>query len=340
MSLLGCVILLSIPIVRRPFYEFFLRTHQTLSALLVYALWRHVPSDQSFPRYWLYILLGLYVFLCVVQGCIVVYQNGFLRSGHAQADITREYGAVRLQIRCRRPLKVKAGQHINLWLPSISFWSFLQSHPFVVISWAEKPQNHLDLFIEPRGGWTHELLRHVLNGSATHSPVLFSGPHGKTVCMVGHEIILMIAKDFGIAAQLPYLKRLIHGYNTRQLRARRVHLVWQVRDISKSLKHISFITTKNLTRPDVAIAAQTLLNGALDEDTLDDGWVRQKIPAYLWFLTADYRSSLSRSIANRTTFPANHSGGALMFIQVRPPCKTFLTTKLQKIGRRRSRSNK
>ncbi|EDN92181.1 hypothetical protein SS1G_08043 [Sclerotinia sclerotiorum 1980 UF-70] len=61
----------------------------------------------------------------------------------------------------------------------------------------------------------------------------------------------MVASDFGIAAQLPYLKQLIHGYNTRKLRAQRIHLVWQVRDI----------------------AVQPLLNGALSEDTLDDGWI-------------------------------------------------------------------
>jgi FAD-binding domain len=100
-------------------------------------------------------------------------------------------------------------------MPSISFWSFLQSHPFVVISWAEDPQDHLNLFIEPHRGLTRELLNHAQKGRAKHSPVLFSGPHGKSVCMDDYENILMVASDFEIAAQLPYLKRLIHGYNTR-----------------------------------------------------------------------------------------------------------------------------
>lgn len=52
--------------------------------------------------------------------------------------------------------------------------------------------------------------------------------------MDDYEIILMVASDFGIAAQLPYLKQLIRGYNERRLHARRVHLVWQVRDISET----------------------------------------------------------------------------------------------------------
>jgi len=46
--------------------------------------------------------------------------------------------------------------------------------------------------------------------------------------------ILMVASGFGIAARLPYLKQLIHGYNAREVRARRIYLVWQVRDIGKS----------------------------------------------------------------------------------------------------------
>ena len=58
------------------------------------------------------------------------------------------------------------------------------------------------------------------------------------------ENILMVASGFGIAAQLPYLKRLIHGYNARKLRAHRIHLVWQVRNIGKLLTYIIFIKTK------------------------------------------------------------------------------------------------
>jgi hypothetical protein len=41
----------------------------------------------------------------------------------------------------------------------------------------------------------------------------------------------MIATGFGIAAQLPYVKQLIHGYNNCKARTRRVHLVWQLQSI-------------------------------------------------------------------------------------------------------------
>jgi hypothetical protein len=53
--------------------------------------------------------------------------------------------------------------------------------------------------------------------------VLFSGPHGKSTPMDDCENILIVASGFGIAAHLPYLNRLIHGYNTREVCARRIH---------------------------------------------------------------------------------------------------------------------
>ena len=129
-------------------------------------------------------------------------------------------------------MKIQAGQYINLWIPSVSFWSFLQSHPFVVTSWAKGKQSSLDLFIEPRRGLTRELLSHA--GAADSRLVLFGGPHGISAPVREYETLVMVTSDFGIAAHLPYLKQLIHGYNTRKVRACRIHLVWQLSDISKS----------------------------------------------------------------------------------------------------------
>ncbi|KAI9715685.1 MAG: hypothetical protein M1812_005837 [Candelaria pacifica] len=166
------------------------------------------------------------------------------------------HGVVKIRISLQRPLKVKAGQYINLWIPSVSFWSFMQSHPFVVISWADGPWNTLDLLVEPRKGLTRELLHHAKNDNIARSRlVLFSGPHGASVEMRDYKTVVMIASGFGIAAHLPYLRRLIHGYNSCEIRVHRIHLVWQVQDL------------------EVGIAAQPLLNDVLDEDKLDEGCI-------------------------------------------------------------------
>lgn len=42
---------------------------------------------------------------------------------------------------------------------------------------------------------------------------------------------MMVADGAEIAAQLPYLKRLIHGYHARQVFTRRIHLIWQISDM-------------------------------------------------------------------------------------------------------------
>jgi NAD(P)H-flavin reductase len=141
-----------------------------------------------------------------------------------------------MRIRPRRALKIETEQYINLWIPSVSFWSFTQSHPFVIISWAVGEQDTLDLFIEPCRGLTRELLQHAKSGRVINALVMFSGSYGKSVAMEEFETIVMVASGFGIAAQLPYLKRLIHGYNAREVCARRIHLIWQIEDKGTSLR--------------------------------------------------------------------------------------------------------
>jgi NAD(P)H-flavin reductase len=48
------------------------------------------------------------------------------------------------------------------------------------------------------------------------------------LAMDRYESVLMMASGFGIAALLPYLKKLIHDYNARVGRARRIRVVWQI----------------------------------------------------------------------------------------------------------------
>lgn len=105
----------------------------------------------------------------------------------------------------------------------------------MVISWAPGKQYSVDLLVEPQRGLTREMLYHAKKGNATNLLVMFSGPHGISVDMDKYESILMVASGFGIATHLPYLKTLIHGYNARLVRTRRIHLVWQIRNKGKLL---------------------------------------------------------------------------------------------------------
>ena len=76
-----------------------------------------------------------------------------------------------------------------------------------------------------------ELLSHT--DTADSRLVMFGGPHGISAPAGECEILVMITSDSDIAAHLPYLKQLIHGYNAHKVSACRIHLIWQSSDIGE-----------------------------------------------------------------------------------------------------------
>ncbi|OJD20255.1 hypothetical protein ACJ73_08414 [Blastomyces percursus] len=73
------------------------------------------------------------------------------------------------------------------------------------------------------------------------------GPHGISEPVSHYEAVLVIASEFGIAAVIPYLRKMIYGYNT----------------CPSNMPNSS----------DIAIATQELLNNLLEDDILDDGYI-------------------------------------------------------------------
>ena len=127
--------------------------------------------------------------------------------------------------------------------------------------------------MQPQQGFTRQLLHQARNDDRADAPwIVFGGPHGQSFPIGTYEKALLVADGPGIAAQLPYLKRLIHGYHARQVLTRGIHLVWQISDISKSVNAWPSYWLM-LTSSDVGIAAQPLLNNALDADKLKNGGV-------------------------------------------------------------------
>jgi NAD(P)H-flavin reductase len=89
--------------------------------------------------------------------------------------------------------------------------------------------------VQTRRGLTAKLrARAALEGSASFSAFV-SGPHGISEPVSQHDTVLTVASGFGIADVIPYLKQLLHGYNTSTSRIRRVHFVWQVQTLGKSI---------------------------------------------------------------------------------------------------------
>jgi hypothetical protein len=73
------------------------------------------------------------------------------------------------------------------------------------------------------------------SSSITGVRVLFTGPHGMIVPVGNYEYVFMVARGYGIIAQLPLLERLVQGTLAREVRARRICLIWEFEDIGKFL---------------------------------------------------------------------------------------------------------
>lgn len=109
----------------------------------------------------------------------------------------------------------------------------------MIAGWTEGQMPSLLLLVEPREGLTRKFVSYA--GDSELEPLasqyrlaFFSGPHGLRVPMGDYCNVLLFASGFGIAAQIPYVKELIRDYHRCKVRTRRIHLVWQLHDFSKS----------------------------------------------------------------------------------------------------------
>ena len=232
---------------RRLAYEIFLRLHQGLAVVFIYFTWRHLPSHSVFPRIYVYVPVGFLSLTTILETSIFLYRNGVLssrsyprasiiceRHDPSNEDLEDEGKPLKICVALPRPLEVKAGQYVNLWLPTVSLLSWTQTHPFMVTSWAPRKQNVLELFVQSRHGLTGKLrARTNLEGSVSYTAFII-GPYGHTVSVNQYESVLAVASGFGIAGVIPYLRQLLYGYNTSTSRVRRVHFVWQVATLGKN----------------------------------------------------------------------------------------------------------
>ena len=202
-------------------YTLYICLHQSLAVFFLYCLWAHLASKSWLSSVWLLIaLLGVSLLSLI---CRIIIRNGALVYGLPRAEIHDSNEIMHIEVKLQRPLRVEAGQHVNVWfsMARVNPWSLVQSYPFVVASWSDKPQSSLALVVEPRRRLKRDL------GTLTEGcRAVIDGPHGVSINVGEYDVVLMIASGCGIAAQLPYLLQLLHGYNGRRVRARRIHLVW------------------------------------------------------------------------------------------------------------------
>lgn len=199
-------------------------------------------SDQSgSPKLYLWIALGLLGLNSCLQLATMLYQNRPFAGRSASMAITSftlrnskeniiTVTATQICILLPWPMQIEAGQYINLWIPLVGLWSWAQIHPFTVTSWSQGRQDSMEFFVQPCCCLSVDLICHapVATESLVSFLALFTGLHGTSEYVSQYKSTLSIASGFGVAAAIPYLKKMIYSYNTCTLQARWFHLVWQV----------------------------------------------------------------------------------------------------------------
>lgn len=215
------------PLCHKILYEIFFCKHQAYIALFFYSIWCYLLLSRLFPCIYLYIFSDIFLTTLLFETGNILYWNYTICNGYSRAFLMfnsrSSISMVTISISLLKPLQFKAGYHINLWIPSVNIWSFLQSHLFIVISWIKGKQDNLQLIVEPCKGLSGKLLCYGKNNSPCF--FFFSGFSKKSAVVDNYKVVFFVADRFGIAALLSYLKKLIYGYNNRRACTQQIHII-------------------------------------------------------------------------------------------------------------------
>ncbi|KAM4061941.1 DDE superfamily endonuclease [Hirsutella rhossiliensis] len=181
-----------------------------IKKLLVCTLTPHRMTFESMP---LFEYGGVICFINICYSFRILCRNTNLNLPWPRAFLKRLDGSIYMVIRVSQPLKVAAGQYINVWIPSLQFWS---SHPYTISRywWSEKRSN-LEMLVEPHRGLSQKLWHSLVADESAYVErrVFFTGPHGARIPHERFNIVVMIAEGFGVLS----------------IRTRQIRVVWMKR---------------------------------------------------------------------------------------------------------------
>jgi predicted ferric reductase len=257
------IMITSLHVARRYFYETFLRIHQILAVAIIAGLWIHAPRKLPIgPTIYLLVSIALWSSVRFVRVIHLLYRN--LRNGKylCRATIWSLPDAFQVHVKVPRSWKFRAGQYLYLGISGVTFGSWTQSHPYFV-SWWYKDEKGVDIvvfIIERRKGFSAtlgfrssgnlilgrdlrgggfenagrdpRLLLATDQGIAAQQPTelsaLIEGPYGLEIHPGEYGTVLLFATGIGIAGQLPYLKQFLQDFHNWDVKARKITLFWEV----------------------------------------------------------------------------------------------------------------
>ncbi|KAF2458843.1 hypothetical protein BDY21DRAFT_258314, partial [Lineolata rhizophorae] len=249
------ILLSSVASIRRYIYEAFSKLHLILAAIAVGSIYIHCPSKQLWapPVVYLFTAVCLHILISLVRFFYILYRNikhkrplnrATMRTLTYKRLHAREIqvsDAIHVHVRLSRPWRPRAGQYIYLCIPGVNYTSFMQLHPFYVSWWYyDADGNHfLVLLVQKRRGFTKDLFSYT-SDSLSHEDgrrALIEGPYGKELDLGSYDTVILFATGIGIAAQLPYVRRLLERYRTFEVETQRIALFWEI----ESELHVAWV---------------------------------------------------------------------------------------------------
>lgn len=180
-------------------------------------------------------------------------RTGMLILQRAKAAIFHGDGLLKVDIELERLIRVRAGQHIWLRIPSASHTSFAESHPFAIASWEHTQDGNtiLTLLVDVRAGFTRKL-KMLANTESTNTQrfnAYIEGPYGLPLRAEEYGTVILYATGIGIGAQLATVKHLLESREAGTAKTQRVTLLWEVEE---EFMEYDKVTEKYNTKYDTA----------------------------------------------------------------------------------------
>ena len=192
-------------------------------------MWRHIgsPGALDIDHIFLSSAIGALLSSRLVVAVMVLYRNNGQEWSSAKVTPLAG-GALEVSLKVPKAWKIRAGQFIQLWTPAAGFWSFFQSHPYVVAWWTEDSKGQaisISLLLKAQNGISRRLSS---KNPSERFVVAVNGPYGTQVNTTTYNTLVLFATGIGIAAQLPVLKQAYMDYQAGTNIVRRISVIWQM----------------------------------------------------------------------------------------------------------------
>ena len=230
----------AMPLLRPRFNAIYSLLHRATALAIIISLWFHtLPANKTILKVYIvfagsilvgFNLLYLVIFLLNNYRCAPIEVEVKISGGPGdEPGIDSELGIdgynpegkhVTLVTTFFSRMNVKAGQHVLLYIPSLTG---LQSHALPICWWTQSSRMSLDFLVEPG----HKLAQALARSPRNSMRAYFTGPHGRATDMDEYGSVALIATGHGISALLSHVKQLIEARDNGTSRTRHIHLFWQ-----------------------------------------------------------------------------------------------------------------